>query len=99
MAPKRKLTRSSTKSEKGESSKSPMQETPIRSIPSPLSSLDVPKNWFENHTAFGRWIDTFKHHSLSFVDILDYNFFLFEDFEIVSSFIQTTPGKLLDPGS
>ena len=76
-----------------------MQETPTAFIPSPLTSLEVPKNWFENHTAFGRWIDTFKHHSLSYVDILDYNFFLFKDFEVVSSFILTTPGKFLDPGS
>ena len=99
MAPKRKLTRSSIKSEKGETSKSPMQETPTPFIPSPLTFLEVPKNWFENQTAFGRWIDTFKHCSLSYVDILDYNFFLFEDFEIVSSFIKTTSSKLLDPGS
>ena len=90
--PKRKLTRSSTKSEKGETSKSPMQETPTSFIPLPLTSLEVPKNWFKNHTAFGRWIDTFKHRSLFYVDILECNFFLFEDFEIVSSFIQTTPG-------
>ena len=88
-----------TKSEKGETLKSPRQETPTLSIPSPLTSLEVPKNWFENHTAFGRWIDTCKHRSLSYVDILDCNFFLFEDFEVVSSFIQTTPGKLLDSGS
>ena len=66
-------------------------------MPSLLASLEVPKNWFENHTAFGRWINTFKHRSLSFVDILDYNFFLFEDFKVVSSFIQTTPGKMSDP--
>ena len=26
-------------------------------------------------------------------------FFLFEDFEIISSFIQSTPGMLLNPGS
>ena len=30
---------------------------------------------------------------------LDYNFFLFKEFEVVSTFIQTTPRKLLDPGS
>ena len=76
-----------------------MQDTPTPLIPSPLTSLEVPKHWFENHTTFGQWIDTFKHRSLSYVDILDYNFFLFEDFEIISSFIQSTPGKLLDPGS
>ena len=98
MAPKRKLNQSSTKFEKGETSRSLMQETPTPSIPSPLTSLEVPKHCFENHTAFGRWIDTFKHHSLSYVDILNYNFFLFEDFEIIASFIQSTPGKLLDPG-
>ena len=99
MAPKKKLTHFSTKSEKEESSKSPRQETPTPSIPSPLASLEVPKSWFENHTAFGRWIDTFKHRYLSYVDILDYDFFLFEDFEVVSSFIQTTPGKLLNLSS
>ena len=53
MAPKRKLTRSSIKSEKGESSKSPGFETPNLTTPSPLASLEFPKNWFENHTAFG----------------------------------------------
>src|SRR5688572_14139710 len=99
MAPKRKLTRSSTKSEKGESSKSPMQETPISFIPSPLTAVEVPKSWFENHMAFGKWIDVFKHRFISFVDILDYNFFQFEDFEIISAFIESSPGKLLDPGS
>ena len=36
----------------------------------------------------------FKHRSLSYVDVLDYNSLLFEDFEIISSFIQSTPGKL-----
>ena len=36
---------------------------------------------------------------MSFVDILDYNFFFFEDFEVVFSFIQAIPGKLLDLGS
>ena len=49
--------------------------------------------------AFGKWIDVFKHRSISFVDILDYNFFLFEDFEIISAFIESSSGKLLDPGS
>ena len=78
MAPKRKLTRSSTKTEIGETSKSPMQETPTPSIPSPLSAVKVPKSWFENHIAFGKWIDLFKYPSISFVDILDYNFFLVE---------------------
>ena len=38
-------------------------------ISSPLASLEVPKNWFENNTAFRKWIDIFKHRSLSFVDI------------------------------
>ena len=97
MAPKRNLTRSSIKSKKGETSKSLMQETPTPFISSPLTSLEVPKNWFENHTAFGRSIDTFKHRLLSYVDVLNYKFF-FEDFEFVSWFMQTTPGKLLDPG-
>ena len=69
---------------KGESSKSLMIESTTPFIPSPLTSLDVPKTWFKNHTAFGRWIDTFKYRSLSYVDILDYNFFLFGDFEIIS---------------
>ena len=71
MAPKRKLTRSSTKSEKGETSKSPIQETPTPSIPSLLIAVEVPKSWFENHMAFGKWIDVFKHCSIFFVDILD----------------------------
>ena len=35
----------------------------------------------------------------AFVDFLDYTFFFFEDFNIVSSFIQIAHGKLLDPGS
>ena len=48
--------------------------------------------------AFGKWIDDFNNRSISFVDILDYNFFLFEDFEIISAFVESTPGKLLDPG-
>ena len=99
MAPKRKLTRSSKKSERGESSKSPMNELTTLFIPSSLTSLEVPKNWFENNVAFGKWIDVFKHHPISFVDILGYNFFLFEDFEIISAFIESSPGKLLDPGS
>ena len=88
-----------TKFEKGETSRSPIPDTPTPTIPSPINSLEVPKHCFENHTAFGRWIDTFKHRSLSYIDILDYNIFLFEDFEIISSLIQSTPGKLLDPGS
>ena len=99
MAPKRKLTRSSKKSEKGKSSKCPGLETPNPSIPSPLTAVEVPKSWFENHMAFEKWIYVFKHRSISFVDILDYNFFLFEDFEIISAFTESTPGKLLDPGS
>ena len=49
--------------------------------------------------AVGKQIDVFKHRSVSFFDILDSNFFLFEDFEIFSTFIESTPGKLLDPGS
>ena len=49
--------------------------------------------------AFCKWIDFFKLRSISFVDILDYNFFLFEDFEINFAFVESTPGKLLDPGS
>ena len=98
MAPKRKLTRSSTKFERGESSKSPMDEPITPSIPSPLSAVEVPKSWFENHMAFRKWIDVFKQRSISFVDILDYNFFLFEDFEIISAFIESTLGKLLEPG-
>ena len=73
------MNRSSTKSEKGESSKTPMTEPLTPTIPSPINSLEVPKHWFENHTAFGRWNDTVKHRSLSYVDILNYNFFLFED--------------------
>ena len=99
MASKRKLTRSSTKSERGESSKSPMEEPITPSILSPLSAVDVPKSWFENHMAFGKWIGVFKQRSICFVDILDYNFFLFEDFEIISAFIDSTLGKLLDLGS
>ena len=99
MSPKRKLTRSATKFEKGESSKTPGFKTPNASIPSPITVIEVPKSWFENHTTFGNWIEVFKHRSISFVDILDYNFFLFEDFEIISAFIESTPGKLLDPGS
>ena len=99
MAPKRKMNWYATKLEKGETSRSPIQETPTPSIPSPLTSLEVPKHWFENHIAFGRWIDTFKHRSLSYLDILDYNFFLFKDFDINSSFIQSNPGKLWDPSS
>ena len=99
MAPKRKLTRSSTKSERSESSKSPMTEQITSSFRSPLCDVAVPKSWFENHVGFGRWIDIFKHRSISFVVILDYNFFLFEGFEIISAFIESSPGKLLDPGS
>ena len=49
--------------------------------------------------AFGKWIDVFKHRSISFVDFLDYNFFLFEDFGIISAFIESTLSKLLDSGS
>ena len=98
MAPKRRMSRSSSKSEKGESSKSQMAE-PITPVVSPLHTFDVPKQWFENHTAYGRWVDIFRQRLLSFVDILDYNFFLFEDFEIISVFIQSTPGMLLSPGS
>ena len=59
--------------------------------------MEVPKSWFENHIAFGKWIDVFKYRSISFLDILDYNFFLFEDFEIIYAFIESIPGKLLDP--
>ena len=66
-----KITRSSIKSEKDESSKSLGLETQNLIIPSLLASLEVPKNWFENQIAFGRWIDIFKHHPLSSVDILD----------------------------
>ena len=93
------MNKSGTKSEKGESSKTKIPEpiTPI--IHSPLNSLDVPKQWFENHTAYERWIDIFRQRSLSYVDILDYNFFLFEDLEIISAFIQSPPGMLLNPGS
>ena len=68
-------------------------------IPSPLTTFDIPKIWFENHTAYGRWVDVFRQRSLSFVDLLDYNFFLFEDFEIVSAFIHSTLGMFLSPGS
>ena len=75
-----------------------MQETPTPFIPSPLSPVEVPKSWFENHMAFGKWIGVFKHCSISFVYNLDYNFFLFEDFEIISAFIESTLGKLLEPG-
>ena len=99
MALTRKLTHSSIKSKKGESSKSPGVEALSPSIPSPLTTVEVPKSRFENHMALGKWIDVFKHRSISFVDILDYNFFLFEDFEIISAFTESTPGKLLDPGS
>ena len=99
MTPKRKLTRSSTKSEKGESLKSPRQEPTTPSIPSPLIIVEVTESWFENHMAFGKWIDVFKHRSISFVDILDYNFFLWEDFKIISAFIESTTSKLLDPSS
>ena len=53
----------------------------------------------EKPCCFGRWIDVFKNCSISFVDILDYNLFLFEDFEIISAFIESSPGKLLDPRS
>ena len=70
MAPKRKLNRSTTKFEKGETSRSPIQETPTPIIPSPLNSLEVAKHWFENNTAFGRWINTFKiahYHTLIFL--------------------------------
>ena len=88
MDPKRKFTRSSTKSKRGESSKSPMDKPITSSIPSPLSDVVVPKSWFENHITFWNRIDVFKHRSISFVDILDYNFFLFEDFEIISAFIE-----------
>ena len=75
-----------------------MVEPITPSFPSPLCDVVVPKSWFENHVAFGRWIDVFKHHSISFVDIVDYNFFLFEDFEIISTFIESSPSKLLDLG-
>ena len=93
------MNKSGSKSKKGESSKSKMAEpiTPI--VHSPLNSLEVPKQWFENHTAYGRWVDIFRQRSLSFVDILDYNFFLYEDLEIISVFTQSTPGMLLNPGS
>ena len=99
MAPKRNLNKSGSKSEKGESSKSKRAEPVTPIIHSPLNTLDVPKQWFENHTAYGRWVDIFRQRSLSFVDILDYNFFLFEDLDIISAFIQSTPGMLLSPGS
>ena len=68
-----------------------MQETPTPFIPLPFGAVEVPKSWFKNHMAFGKWIDVFKHRSISFVDILDYNFFLFKDFEIISAFIESTP--------
>jgi predicted component of type VI protein secretion system len=88
MAPKRKLTHhSSIKFETGESLKSLGLKTPNSTIPSPLAFLEVLKNWFENHTDFSQWIDIFEHRSLSFVDFLDYNFFLFKDFEVAFSFI------------
>ena len=58
-----------------------------------MCDVVVPKSWFENHVVFGRWINVFKHRSISFVDILDYNFFLYEDFEIISAFIKSSPGK------
>lgn len=75
MAPNKKHTQSFNKDETGESSRrSPNLETTTPTIPSTLI-LDVLKSWFENHTAFGKWIDIFKHFSLSFVDILDYTFF------------------------
>ena len=48
------MNKSATKSEKGELSKTPMTEPVTPTIPSPLNSLDVPKQWFENHTAYGR---------------------------------------------
>ena len=48
--------------------------------------------------AFRKWIDVFKPFSVSFADTLDYNFFLFKDFEIISAFIESIPGKVLDPG-
>ena len=99
MAPKRKITRSFAKFEKGESSKTLGLETPNLSIPSPLTAVEVPKTWFENHTTFDKWIDVFKHRFISFVVILDYTFFLFEDFEIISSFVESSPRKLLDPSS
>ena len=98
MAPKKRLSKSSPKPVKGESSRTPIAE-PVSPISSPLHTSDIPRIWFENHTAYGRWADLFRQKSLSYVDILDYNFFLFEDFEIISSFIQSTPGKLLNPGS
>ena len=66
--------------------RSPGLETPAPSIPSPLT-FEVPKTWFENHTTFGKWINVYRQRSLSFVDILNYTFFLFEDFNIFSSFI------------
>lgn len=98
MAPKRKLTRSSIKCEKRESSTSQGLETPNPSIPSSLTVVEVPKSWFENHMAFRKQINVFKRHFVSFVETLDYNFFLFEDIEIISTFIESTAGKLLDPG-
>ena len=94
MAPKRK---SISKLEKGESS-TPITEPISPSVPSPVNFSNVSKDWFENYTAYGRWIDIFKNRSLSYVDVLNYNFFLFEDLEIISSFIQSTPGLLLNPG-
>ena len=97
MAPKRRLSKSSSKHEKGESSRVNEPISPV--IPSPLNTIDIPKIWFENHTAYGRWVDVFRQRSLSFVDLLDYNFFLFEDFEIISAFIHSTPGMFLSPGS
>ena len=87
------------KLDKGESPKIPGSETLNSSISSPLAVVEVLKSWFENHMAFGKWIDVFKHRSVSFVDMLNYNFFLFEDFEIFSAYIESTPGKLLDLGS
>ena len=98
MAPKKRLSKSSSKYEKGESSRTPMAE-PVSPVPSPLNTFEVPKIWFENHTAYGRWVDVFRQKSLPYVDILDYNFFLFEDFKIISAFIQSAPGMLLCPGS
>ena len=60
MAPKRKMNKSGSKSEKGELCKNKMAEPITPSIHSPLNTVDVPEQWFENHTAYGRWIDIFR---------------------------------------
>ena len=35
------------------------------SLLSPPTTVDVPKQWFENHTVYEKWVDVFKNRTMS----------------------------------